>query len=181
MKNKHAYICITAILVVMVFFLFYTNPWNTEQGDSFTATPIPTKTSTTTPTPTPEPTANTKAIIEELVVSLQGTTFPIPITEHFLQWLADSYGEPVLLALQESTLQAMPFPTERWYTLTGNSMFVLADLYTNAAEQQENVQFISAGQPNQERKTTIMTFGGDICFADNYVVMQHLKQSLLQR
>ena len=171
MKNKYAYMCVAAILAVMVFFLLYAEQKITNKNDSF----LPTETTTQTPAPTPTETpAN---IVKELAISLQSAPFPIPITEDLLQWLGDTYGKQVLLTLQQATLQGTLFSAEQWYSITGNSMFVLADLYTKAYENTHNIHLLSTGTPGQENPVTTMTFGGDICFADNYVVMQHLKTS----
>lgn len=143
---------------------------------------------------TPEPTPDTKARIRALTTTLQsiGAPFPVPITEEFISWLSDTYGTEILTALEAVTQDvptqqgnaanteapqplATQFTAETWYTLTGNSMFVLADLYTGAAQNADNIHLISTGTPGKENKVTTMTFGGDICFADNYVVMQYLK------
>lgn len=179
-------------------------PSDTAQGDkvqsttdisasalTHTTTPEP----TLTPAPTPEPTQDPAAQIRELTAALQAqeVPFPIPITEDYLNWLSATYGREVFTALQAAintdnstdsgtgnstgggSNNTTPFTAETWYALTGNSMFVLADLYTGAAQTADNIHLISTGTPGQENNTTTMTFGGDICFADNYVVMQHLK------
>ncbi len=199
MKNKQGILIMAILLTIMLVFLFYGNtfrdtttsfPPNTQPGKSTSvntlkatasSTPSATPEPTLTATPTPVPTQDPAAQIRELTAALQSqkVPFPIPVTEDYLNWLSATYGQEVLTALQtaSSTSNPTPFTAETWYALTGNSMFVLADLYTGAAQTAENIHLISTGTPNQANNTTTMTFGGDICFADNYVVMQHLKKT----
>ncbi len=184
MKGKQTLMLIAVLITAMVVFLWYSDVFNdtdrcflpsdTAQGDKIqSTTDISASAHTLTAAPTPEPTQDPAAQIQELTAALQAqeVPFPIPITEDYLNWLSATYGREVLTALQAAT----PFTAETWYALTGNSMFVLADLYTGTAQTADNIHLISTGTPNQENKVTTMTFGGDICFADNYVVMEHLK------
>lgn len=61
-----------------------------------------------------------------------------------------------------------------WREFTGNSLHVWRSLFLREPEYSPYVKLMSMGEPGSD-KSTVMTFGGDICFADNYVVMQHLK------
>lgn len=61
-----------------------------------------------------------------------------------------------------------------WREITGNSLHVWESIYTNEPEISPFVRLLSMGKPG-ENKTTVMTFGGDISFADNYVTMRYLK------
>lgn len=88
----------------------------------------------------------------------------------FLQYVGETFGAEALeeLAGRGSYADAL------WREVTGNSLHVLRSLYRKEPENAENVRLIRLGERGSD-KTTVMTFGGDICFADNYVVMQHLK------
>ena len=99
-----------------------------------------------------------------------GEELPPDVDEGFLQFVAERFGQETLkeLAAQETYTDAL------WRELTGNTLHVLRSLYADEPERLENVRLMSLGERGQ-RKSTVMTFGGDICFADNYVVMQHLK------
>lgn len=61
-----------------------------------------------------------------------------------------------------------------WREITGNSLHVWRSLFLREPETSSYVKLLSMGEAGSD-KSTVMTFGGDICFADNYVVMQHLK------
>ncbi len=61
-----------------------------------------------------------------------------------------------------------------WREFTGNSLHVWESLFRREPELSPYVKLMSMGETGSS-KSTVMTFGGDICFADNYVVMQHLK------
>lgn len=145
------------------------------QSDGSSATVVTTEaTPTTTDAPKPpEPVIDTDTLVRELTASLQGADSSVPITEAFLKWIGDRYGADMLLSLQSEVQDS--YSDTLWYELTGNSLFVLSDLYSGAAESADNIHLLSIGSPNAENATTTMTFGGDICFADNYVVMQYLK------
>lgn len=125
------------------------------------------------PTP-PEPVIDTDTLASQLSENLQEIASPVSLTDGFLKWVAQSYGQEVLLNLQ-TVIDESRYTSDFWYDSTGNSLFVLSDLYSGAAENADNIHLLSLGNPNGENAVTTMTFGGDICFADNYVVMQYLK------
>lgn len=104
------------------------------------------------------------------VLEAFGETLPPDVDEDFLQFVGERFGEGPLEELAAREV----YTDELWRELTGNSLQVLRSLYAGEPEQAENVRLMSLGERGQN-KTTVMTFGGDICFADNYVVMQYLK------
>lgn len=132
----------------------------------------------TTPTPElpPEPTVDVDRLIDDLSASLAEVDSPSPITRDFLRWLAVCYGDDILISL-DTALKEDPYSQALWYDLTGNSIFVLSDLYSGDAELADNIHLISTGSPNVPNQVTTLTFGGDICFADNYVVMEYMKEN----
>lgn len=125
----------------------------------------PTAAPTTVPT---EPNLDTVALVQRL-----GDATEEAVTEGFLNWLLSVYG-PELLVEAERTVAADGYERELWYDLTGNTYLVLSDLYSGQAHSDENIHYISRGQPGQENSAVTMVFGGDICLADNYLVMEHM-------
>lgn len=104
------------------------------------------------------------------VLEAFGELLPADVDAAFLQFVGERFGVETL-----EELAARPaYTDELWRELTGNSLHVLRSLYAKEPENAENVRLMSLGVRGQS-KATVMTFGGDICFADNYVVMQHLK------
>lgn len=112
-----------------------------------------------------EPQQPTHPVLERF-----GDVLPADVDADFLQFVEGRFGEKTLeeLAAQEQ------YTDDLWRELTGNTLHVLRSLYADEPGRAENVRLISLGERGQN-KTTVMTFGGDICFADNYVVMQYLK------
>lgn len=119
------------------------------------------------------PAVDEERLIADLLPLLEEASAPIPITEEFLRYVADSYGVSVLSTIWNA-LESDSYTHQLWYTLTGNSIFVLGDLYSGAAETSSNIYLLSEGVKDGENAVTTMTFGGDICFADNYLPMQYL-------
>lgn len=104
------------------------------------------------------------------VLEAFGDALPADVDAAFLQFVGERFGAETLEELAAQTA----YSDELWRALTGNSLHVLRSLYTKEPETAENVRLMSLGERGQN-KATVMTFGGDICFADNYVVMQYLK------
>lgn len=106
----------------------------------------------------------------QAVLAAFGEALPADVDAAFLRFIEERFGAEALEALAAQD----GYSDDLWRALTGNSLHVLRALYRNEPEEAENVRLVSLGAPGQN-KTTVMTFGGDICFADNYVVMQYLK------
>lgn len=109
-----------------------------------------------------------------LVLETFGDALPPDVDEAFLRFVGERFGEETLEELAASGGSPESYTDELWRELTGNTLHVLRSLYANEPEELENVRLMSLGERGQT-KATVMTFGGDICFADNYLVMQHLK------
>lgn len=60
-----------------------------------------------------------------------------------------------------------------WEKHTGNSLHVWRSLYLNEKSAIDNIRIISLGDTDNAKETTI-TFGGDVCFGDNYATMPYL-------
>lgn len=94
----------------------------------------------------------------------------------FLNFIAEYYEyelEPlwsIYLYMKENG-----YSDEMWRELTGNSLHVWRSLYLNEAETKDNVKLISVGETDGDKKT-VFTFGGDVCFADNYATMPYLER-----
>ena len=78
------------------------------------------------------------------------------------------------LATMAQAIEAEGYSDALWYAQTGNSLHFLRSVYAKEHEKFWNVKLQSAGTAGANETTTV-TFGGDICFADNYVTMQHLR------
>lgn len=61
-----------------------------------------------------------------------------------------------------------------WLKYTGNSIHVWRSLYMKEDENESKFKIISLGEKDSTKKT-VLTFGGDICFADNYATMPYLQ------
>ncbi len=105
----------------------------------------------------------------DVVLESLGDELPTDVDKRFLQFVGKSYGENVLEELAERE----NYMDDVWIDLTGNSLHVLRSLYRGESAL-PNVRLLNTVGRGEQRPT-VLTFGGDICFADNYVVMQHLK------
>ena len=102
----------------------------------------------------------------DAVLEALGAELPPDVDQAFLQYVGKTYGAFVLDELAEKAT----YTDGVWDELTGNSLHVLRSLYREEPTKADNVRLLSAGKRGT-RKTTVMTFGGDICFADNYVLL----------
>ncbi|MBR5263092.1 MAG: CapA family protein [Clostridia bacterium] len=120
--------------------------------------------------PTPEPASPT---LGEVLTAF----FPVPQWEEdilsFVAFLESRVGEDVTAEMAEA-LTEKTYYESLWTEFTGNSLHVWESLYKNEPENSPFVRLLSMGEAGAN-KTTVMTFGGDICFADNYVVMEYME------
>ena len=91
---------------------------------------------------------------------------------NFLNYIYDEYGIDALRNIYLE-MKSEGYSDEMWLRHTGNSIHFLRSLYTNEHETLKNVNFISNG--TDENKETVITFGGDVCFGDNYATMPYLQ------
>lgn len=91
----------------------------------------------------------------------------------FVNFVGDLLGKQALNAMANA-IKTEGYSDDLWYAKTGNSLHFLRSLYKGEHETAWNVRYQSLGTANAG-KTTTVTFGGDICFADNYVTMQYLR------
>ncbi len=91
----------------------------------------------------------------------------------FVTFVGELLGGKALTDLAEA-IASEGYSDDLWYAQTGNSLHFLRSLYKGEHENAWNVKYQSLGAADSD-KTTTVTFGGDICFADNYVTMQHLR------
>ena len=82
------------------------------------------------------------------------------VTKEFLSWIYDTYGKKVLIKLNEST-----YSRNIWHELTGNSYYILMDLYQNKYDNKDNIKVIN------NKNDGIISFVGDISLADNFHIM----------
>ena len=144
-----------------------TAPAVTTSGSTAAVTTVP---------EAPEPNPSADELVREISELLEPGQCSDGNTEEILTYLADTYGTDLLVALR-SRLGETPYSRDIWYEITGNSYFVLRDLATGANLQNRRIRLISRGKPGGENDAITLTFGGDICLADNYLPMQHMAKN----
>ncbi len=137
---------------------------------------VTTTTAVTPPPSVPVPQPSTDELLDEILYLLDLGQCSDGNTEEILRYLAHTYGTDVLTKLK-SRLGETPYYRDIWYEVTGNSYFVLRDLAMGNAERDGRIRLISQGSPSGENATTVLTFGGDICLADNYLPMQYMQKN----
>lgn len=90
---------------------------------------------------------------------------------NFLNFVMDEFGETALKSIYRE-MKSEGYKDEIWYKHTGNTLNVLETLF-KGQENDKNVKVLSLGSV-KGNKTTVMTFGGDVCFADNYATMPYM-------
>lgn len=156
------------------------NPWisATDAVSAFAGTTAPESVQNTSSAPEqpPAPTLDADALVSELSAWSDADDLPAIWSADFFRWLADRFGTELLETLVD-VLERDGYSDDLWYSLTGNTLFVLSDLYTGKAEQDDRIVCISTGNPDTANVPTVMTFGGDICFADNYLTMEYMAEN----
>lgn len=92
------------------------------------------------------------------------------ISADFLDWLRDEMGGEVLLALRESIANG-EFSIDDWHSITGNSAFVLHDMYTGVLDKtapnyRDDIKVMEPSGDN-----TVIRIVGDVSFADNWKII----------
>ncbi len=101
------------------------------------------------------------------------SSLPKPLQDaDFLQFVAERFGQQCITDLL-SAAERDGYSDGLWRTYTGNSVHVLLSLYRNEPETLPNVRLLRLGERGERRNTT-MVFGGDICFADNYLTLPYM-------
>lgn len=85
----------------------------------------------------------------------------------FLKWVLKNYGNESLKNL-ENILKNDSYEQSVWHELTGNSYFVLQDLYKNVYETQDNVTLVGG-----VKDSVSISFAGDVSLADNWHIMPY--------
>ena len=104
------------------------------------------------------------------------TMFPVPEWEEAIYGFGLFVEQQIGAALADQMAAVIlehGYDDSLWRELTGNTLNVWETLYRGDHETSPFVRLLSMGKPG-ENKTTVMTFGGDICFADNYEVMKYM-------
>lgn len=90
----------------------------------------------------------------------------------FINFVSDTFGMDTLREIYQY-IKREGYSDSVWYEYTGNTLHVLRALYLGEHKTADNIRLISIGERNSN-KETVLTFGGDICLADNYATMPHL-------
>ncbi len=91
----------------------------------------------------------------------------------FFAYVEESFGTENLISLT-TDIKEKGYDDNLWYNHFGNSIHVLRSLFKGEDKTMENMRLLNLGQKNN--KTTVMTFGGDVCFGDNYYPIQRLNE-----
>lgn len=93
---------------------------------------------------------------------------------NFLNFIGETFdGYPLHGIYTE--MKTNGYSDEMWQKYTGNSLHVLRSLFLKEYESEDNVRLINIGKTESDKKT-VFTFGGDVCFADNYATMPYLEK-----
>ena len=92
----------------------------------------------------------------------------------FLNFIYDEFGEAALRGIYQE-MKSDGYSDEIWIRHTGNSIHVLRSLFLNEQGTLSNYKIKSLGEIDSDKKT-VLTFGGDICFGDNYATMPYLQR-----
>ena len=106
------------------------------------------------------------------------TMFPVPEWEEAIYGFGLFVEQQIGAALADQMAAVIlehGYDDSLWREMTGNTLNVWETLYRGDHETSPFVRLLCMGKPG-ENKTTVMTFGGDICFADNYEVMKYMAQ-----
>lgn len=88
---------------------------------------------------------------------------------NFLNFIYEEFGEEAIYNIY-ADIKAGDRSDEVWLRHTGNSIHVLRSLFKN---DEDNLRIISLGDDSDGLAT--ITFGGDVCFGDNYATMPYLQ------
>ena len=95
--------------------------------------------------------------------------------KEFLGFIDEYYSEEASpLADVRRHIEENGYSDEVWSLYTGNSIHVWRSLYLGEDKTENNVRFISAGSVGNT-KQTVITFGGDVSIAENYVTVPYLQ------
>lgn len=111
-----------------------------------------------------------KTPAEQLEALAAGVTSELPLTADFFAWCISRAGAEAGERLK-AAFSAGTYTDAELYALTGMTAKAAKDLYSGAADREDNIIVRAGdGQPGIS-----MTFTGDISFADNWTVMQYCK------
>lgn len=84
------------------------------------------------------------------------------IDDAFLQWILKSYGENMLVELEEKF--SLEYSNDMWRDIVGESYLVLKDRYNGIINDDSNIKVINEGNE-------MISFVGDVSLADNWYIM----------
>lgn len=159
---------LTAVILSASFIFFGCQEIENVAVDNIytdTAMPVQSSSETTTEISAPYIPASETAEL----LSYQNLNFDID--EDFLYWCEYSFNNGMTEQLYNA-LQNNQYSYDLWYSLTGNTLNALYDLYYETYKSDDNVIYLG----NNGSDSFSLGFTGDISLADNYVVMQYCLQ-----
>lgn len=104
--------------------------------------------------------------LEEL---FSGFDTELDISAELFEWCVEETGNSSLLDEMYNEMSQNGYSEDAWYKLTGMTVRVTNDLYSGKAYEDNNIYVM----PSNGEDGIQLTFGGDICLADNWQVMQY--------
>lgn len=100
----------------------------------------------------------------ELITNIKNNIKDEKIDDNFLTWIYENYQIDSLKEIN-SYLESNQYDETIWHKATGNSYFVLNDLYNNTYDNMDNIKIINTSKENT------ISFVGDVSLADNWYIM----------
>lgn len=107
--------------------------------------------------------------IEKLVELFSVFDTELDASPEFFAWCVNETGDSSLPDEIYNEMSKSGYSDDAWYKLTGMTVRVTNDLYSGMAYEDNNIYVM----PSNGEDGIQLTFGGDICLADNWQVMQY--------
>lgn len=102
--------------------------------------------------------------VDGLIASIKNNINDENINDDFLTWIHQNYQISALKKVN-SLLESKQYDKNSWHAVTGNSYYVLLDLYNHIYENMDNIKIIDNAKENT------ISFVGDVSLADNWYIM----------
>lgn len=106
---------------------------------------------------------------QQLAELFEGFECPLDASSEFFEWCVETTGNLDLLEEIYNEICSDGYSDTAWYELTGMTVRVTNDLYSGIAYEDNNIYVMESNGESGIQ----LTFGGDICLADNWHAMQY--------
>ncbi len=97
------------------------------------------------------------------------------VSEDFLDWLVNNFGEDALLKVYDA-LQNSEMSNEKWHSITGNTAYVLYDMYSGALDKNSANYRADIKVIESDSSDTVIRVVGDVSLADNWKIIPKLEE-----